>query len=61
MLDELRRLHPGEPARALWHRIYPAIIADYNSLDKPARRPLAQKLRDWVCWRRNWVNSHGEK
>jgi hypothetical protein len=34
MLDELRALHPEEPYRSLWRRIYPVVIASYDAMNK---------------------------
>jgi hypothetical protein len=52
MFEELRRLHPGEPSRDLWRRIYPAVIEGYDSMSKLQRRDAARELCRRVGWRR---------
>ena len=52
MLNELRHMHPGEPSRALWRRVYPAVIQNYGSLSKLEKQLARQELRSRVRWRR---------
>ena len=37
MLEELRALHPEEPYRSLWRRIYPVVIGGYDAMNKPEK------------------------
>jgi hypothetical protein len=52
LLDELRRRHPGKSHRWRWKRVYPAVIQNYDSMNKVERRGAQQELRDRVRWRR---------
>jgi hypothetical protein len=52
MFEELRRLHPTEPHRVLWRRIYPAVIEGYDSMTRFEARAAEQELRRRAAWRR---------
>jgi hypothetical protein len=52
LLDDLRRVHPGEPYRVLWQQVYPSVIEGWNMMDASERRAAAEELRRRVQWRR---------
>jgi hypothetical protein len=52
MFDELHGMHPDEPSRALWRRIYPVIIENYDSLSRLEKQAARQELCNRVRWRR---------
>jgi hypothetical protein len=49
--EELRRLDPQQPYKAIWREVYRRVIPQYNALSELERREAKDQLRRRVYWR----------
>jgi len=49
--EELRRLDPQRPYKAIWREVYRRVIPQYNALSELERREAKDQLRRRVYWR----------
>jgi hypothetical protein len=61
MLDELHGLHPDEPHRSFWRRIYPAVITGYDTMNKLDKLTARRDLRQRTRWRRRQARYRARK
>jgi hypothetical protein len=61
LFTEIRGMYPTESPRALWRRVYPAAIENYESLGKLEKQAARQELRSRVRWRQRARKRRGSR